>query len=808
MKSITFSIVTCLLALAPAAVRAVGRQLPLAGHGVRGTRSPDFSGKTITRIDIVVEGAPAGDTSEMRDAITIRAGEPYSTVGIHDSLYRLYDSGLVSAAKVEAAAEGGDGVAIKFLIRPQPRVDTILFQGNSVFAANELRAHLNKLDTGQRLTAGAVTRGATDLQGFYSTRGYYQANITSEVRLDRTGAHATVVYNINAGAVARISKFSVEAHGQKVDLTGIRNVLAKGAPFAEANVGEEVTRIKQVYLQHDFLAVQVNPTLAPDPAAGTVAIAINIDSGPLVKVNINGLQVKEKERRQIFPFYGQGGIDDFALEEGRRRLVDYAQQQGFFFAEVVKPDLPEMAASSVTLDYSVTPGRRYRLASLDIRGLSAIPPKTILDEMKSKPASLTNVLIPRRGVTSNEFLRQDGNLIAKRLRELGYRRSHVDVLRGVSPAGDDLIVTFTVSQGPRTYVDAVGIRGNNVLTAGQLGPQIPIQPGEPLVTSVINKAADQILTEYSALGYADAEVSPEVVDEDDMAGSDRVRVIYNIAEGPRVRILSVSTHGTAHIDKSRLEHDFYLFRAGDWLRNSKLQDTERILYDTNAFSSVTVHSDPAGRTPTGIEQRDVTVDLAEAKRFLLIYGFGYQSNNGNPTIPGLNFLHGLRGLAQLTDTDLMGKLYTGSIQLRVSEDEVLGQLSFENPRPFGYNWPTIVSAFARGLAEASFRTNRYTAVIQTQRRLSPNSILYFSYNFERITVLDLKLSSILEIERNSQPVRLGRVGPSFLRDTRDNAFDPTRGTLTTASFSVASVALGGNEQFVKGLVEHDRYYAI
>ena len=170
------------------------------------------------------------------------------------------------------------------------------------------------------------------------------------------------------------------------------------------------------------------------------------------------------------------------------------------------------------------------------------------------------------------------------------------------------------------------------------------------------------------------------------------------------------------------------------------------------------------------------MDLLEAKRFDLITGIGYQSNKGNLTVPGLDNLHGVRGLVQLTHINMLGKLYTGSMQLRVSETELFGQLSFQNPRPFGTKYPVLFSLFARRLAQRTFLSDRYTALLQAERRFSPDFIVYVAYTFERVSVYDLSPDlSLEEIQRNSQPIRLGRIGPRFARDKTNNRFDPTSG---------------------------------
>ncbi len=768
----------------------------------------DFLGRRVVRVNIEIEGAPGSSIGELQYLLDVSVNQDYSPVRIHDSLVRLHKSGLVSAARVEAEASGADGVALKFVVRPQARVNSVVFEGEPRLPAGVLRSRLNDLNPGNKLSPGAVSRGIAELQAFYSSRGYYQARVTADIRIDPTGTRATVVYIINAGQQARVSKYTIKIQGAQIDLSKPPPKIVEGQPFTQSLVGEEMERIRQRYLAENYLAVRVNNIVAPDTETNTVAVTITVESGPLVTVEVEGLkELDEKKKREILPFYTQGGIDDFTIEEGRRRLQEFAQQKGYFFAEVSKPEPPDLSVATATIKFVVEPGRRYKLSDIEIEGLTAIPSAELQSQMKSKVASFIPFFGLGRGVTSNDMLRQDSNLILKRMREIGYRRAQVEVLRSVSVTGEDLIITFNVEQGPRTYVEEVGIRGNNVLTTDQLNGDIDIAQDDPLITTEVTQTANKMTADYNMQGYAKAEVYSDLVNLGSFDGQERVRLLYNVAEGPRVRIRNVITRGTARTKPERLERDFYLFKEGDWLRNDQLQETERVLYDTDAFSSVQISSESVGRTANGIEEHDVTVNLVEAKSYLLIYGFGYQTSESDKTVPGLGSLNGIRGLVQLSNVNMFGKLYTGSTQVRVSQTELLGSISFQNPRPFGKNYPLLISLFARRLAEKTFNSDRYTAVIQTERRLSEQTIVYASYNFERISNYNIE-GDPEDIERNRQAVRLGRIGMSFARDTRNNAFDPSTGTFTVGSFYIASKIFGGNERFVKLLAEHNRYYPI
>jgi outer membrane protein insertion porin family len=769
----------------------------------------DFLGRRVTRVEVVIEGAPNSNVNEMRSLIDVTPDQDYSPVRIHDSLLRLYRSGLISGARVEGINDGASGVVVRFVVKPQARIENVVFEGAPIFPAGELRARLNQLDPGERLSVGAVTRGLGDLTAYYSARGYYQSKIAYDVRLDATSTRAVVVYNITPGEQARVSTYKLTVKGAEIDLSKVQPKIAEGQPFNQALVQEAMDHIKDAYLKQDYLAVRVAANTAPDANTNSVAVAINVESGPRVEIEVAGLEIDPKEKTKVLPFYTQGGVDEFTLEEGRRSLLDYAQRKGYFFAEVKRPDAPDLSNPAIKLIYTVDPGGRYKLSDIDIEGVDALPSQSLQDQMKSKEASPIP-FIRGRGFTSDDLLRQDANLISKRLRSLGYRKANVDVRRGVSLKGDKLIITFAVEQGPRTYVEDIGMRGNELMTTTELSQRLSIKPGDALVESVVTNDSDQLLSAYTNPGFASAEVVYDAVDLGRIDGQDRVRLIFNVTEGNRVRIRGITTRGTAVTNTSRLTRDFYLFKTGDWLRADQLQETERELYETNAFNSVTISSDAVGQTVNGIEERDVTVNVLESKRRDVVYGLGYQTNTSSTkTIPGLGFLGGVRGLTQLTHSNLFGRLYTGSTQIRASQNELFGQISFQNPRPFGMKLPALISFFARRLGEKDFRTDRYTANFQVEKRFSLDFIAYFSYYFERISIFDLPPDfSVEEIQRNAQPIRLSRIGPSFIHDKRDNKFDPAAGTQTLGSFFVAAAALGGNEQFVKLYIEHSRFYTI
>src|SRR5205085_5615667 len=78
------------------------------------------------------------------------------------------------------------------------------------------------------------------------------------------------------------------------------------------------------------------PKVERGPARDAIKIALKGSIGPKVNVKIEGYALSEKTQRTLLPVKREGSIDESAIEEGRRRLLNNLQEQGYFFADVAK----------------------------------------------------------------------------------------------------------------------------------------------------------------------------------------------------------------------------------------------------------------------------------------------------------------------------------------------------------------------------------------------------------------------------------------------------------------------------------------
>jgi len=807
------------LLVAPAGARAVARHAPDLSR---------YEGRTVETVELLMEEASAEEAAlaELRARLKIAAGQRFSAVLVRESLQALFETNRVADARVEATelagTSGPDGrprVALRFIIRPQVLVAAVEFEvgvteGTGI-TEDELRARVNLLEPGRRLTEQALRQNADAVQVYMRDRGFYRADVTYERQLDPTRTRATVLFRVTPGEPTRVEAFDIQIKG--FDPASVRPELAlqPGAVFTREALGADLARIRQAVIGTDHLAPRIDePDVRLNSAANRITVSLAGSVGPNVRVNVTGAEIDEKTQRQLLPVRREGTIEPSAIVEGERRLRNRLQEQGYFFAQVtatcaVDPPLAapppqtttlpagwaepstcellnpdELADSRVTITYDVARGRRFKLTDIRIEGTDRLLVEEVEDQLRSRTANLLGFipLLPYgRGYTSQEALERDRRTVEARMRDLGYRRALVEVRQGVTLEGESLIITFAVTEGPLTRVAGIETRGNQIYTAEQLGrarcPADPLPDDACLVEggaysrSRASADGERIRGHYIRNGYVGAEVTQSVVELPDAPNRDeRVRLVYNVAEAQKVFVNRILVMGVVHTNKDAVLRAIPL-REGEVLKGDELAESERILLNTtDAFRQVIIRTEPAGETRGGFERRDVIIDVEERKNITTDYIVGFSTDQG----PLFGF--------EARHANLFGELRQGALRSRFSRLQQLVRLEYFDPRfrrygersfaPLAasvqYQRDTSVTRFFRSTIDRGTNgiVQRFdeegNIVNEFGERVGEPSINRFTVNLETSRDLELELSpsgaqrkrSTLVLRYNYEDVRL------------------------------------------------------
>ena len=803
-----------------------------------------YEDRAIQNVNIVFEGADKSTSSAAQFQLILRGalGDRYSAVKVRDALEALYRTEDVVSASVEAAESGTTGVDLRFIVKRKTRAEKVTIDIGETDGKNiteqELLLRLNILNPGAAVSEQTLDENADLILDYLRERGYFNAKVTHAQQPQRVETQVAVTFNVVPGTQAKVEKFDLNIEGFEAAKTAEVSKklnLKPGEPYSREGLNKDVELIKNALRKENFLAPELQePRVVFDSEKNTISLALTGKVGATVNVSVETerKKISKKTQTKLLPVKREGTVDFAAIIEGERRLENYYQEQGYFFADVtpkcsVTPPFTEAEASTtendsqslcaalsgaeldkktVDVKYNVNLNRKLKLVDIRLEGTDklTIPDiKTVLESQEASALGFIPLFGYGRGYTSNQILERDRSTILSLMRELGFRDAKVSVRQGVSPNGTDLIITFVVAEGPPTLIADIQINGNKEISNATLNTELPNLIGKNFSRARARNGVKSLATFYSNEGFYDAKVNYSIVELPKAAdGTESVKIVYNVEnEGKRVYVKRILINGNDKTKNSAVLKTVTL-QPGKILRATDIFSSEQNLYATNAFSRVEIKVQPAGESADGKTRlSDVIVNVEEEKPRLITYGGGFSSDNG------------AFGNFDIRHYNLLGSLYQGGARVRIGKRQQLAQLDFVTPRflkdgktgdgvqrfspltfTAQYQRDSTVTRFFRstfdrgtfgivqrvdennkpiddfGNVTSNPTINRFTLSAETSRtiNLKTRSLLFVRYRFEDVRLFNIDSLLIKDLLTPDRRVRISGFGATFVRDTRED----------------------------------------
>ena len=797
-----------------------------------------YEDRQISNIEIAFEGADSDVSAAEQFRLLARGalGETYSAVKVREALQSLYETEQIVSASVVASENGQNGVNVRFIIKRKTKAERVNIQigaavGETV-TEQQLLLRLNLLNPGTSITDQTLRNNADLILEYLRDRGFFKAEVTYSQQPLSSETEVAVTFKVTPNAQARVENFAVNVTDFNPAKVRPKLKLKPGELFSREALMKDVETIRAALRAENFLAPELEePRVVYDSDKNAINIELNGKVGATVNVNVDAGEEKisDKTQTRLLSIKREGTLDYAAIIEGSRRLRNYYQEQGYFFAQVmpvcsVKPEFTEDESSATTnetetlcsvlsggdltdrvvdVTYRADLNRRLKLVDIRIEGTDKITAADVLTVLRSQEASLFGA-IPfiggyGRGYTSAELLEADRLTIKSILRELGYRRNEVTVRQGVALNGEDLIITFVVDEGIPTRIRDVKIEGSSAFSSATLQAKLPALTGKNFSRARARNGVRELSQFYSEEGFYDAKVNYSIVElpKDENATEEFVDVIYTIEnEGQKVFVNRILINGNERTDREAVLKAINL-RPDDVLRATDIFASEQNLYATDAFGLVEIKPRPAGEKADGSGRlTDILINLEEQKPQLITYGGGFSTD------------FGANGFFDIRHFNLFGKLQQGGANVRVSRLQQLVQLSYINPRflpdgknrfsPLTFNAQyqrdsTVTRFFRSTFDQGTFgivqrideegnpidefgrdtgapTINRLTFSAETSRTISRKnrSILFVRYRFEDVRLFNIESLLVRDLLRPDAKVRISGFGANFGLDTREN----------------------------------------
>ncbi|MGH9443905.1 MAG: POTRA domain-containing protein [Thermoanaerobaculia bacterium] len=727
------------------------------------------------------------DDPTVAKLIEVRAGEALDPDAVRRTIQNLSATERYSQIAVEQEPAEGGQVALTVHLFRAYRVGRIRFAGNPV-SAEELRRSLG-FAIGDPYGAAEMEEGVGRLKRLLGTEGFSEAEVAASAALDKTDFEAEITYRIRSGPTTRLTAplFDGDLAPFSADVFLRKMHWRTGTRYREEKARKSAQALQAYLLSQGRLKAEVRQ-IGVETRNHLAAPVFRVDVGPLVVLETRGVEEKRVRKDFLNLLKDQVFQEDLLIQyvDSLRRKY---QESGYRKA-TVDYSIEETPGKEVVV-LTVSRGAREWLEAVRVDGLRAFPEKTLRRLLLTRPRSLLH-----RGYLVDAVLEED------RAAVVGFYRSHGYTEVAVSPPqvapgkkAGALRLTLHVIEGIPTKVRQVRLDGVTHTDPADVQKLLRVRADRPYDDQQVDDDRASLVNYYRDRGWTHAAVEPRVDFSPDRS---EASVTYLVTEGAREFFGKTIVRGNTRTRTSRVEFPIR-WREGDPLSETKMLDAQRELSRTGVFQKVEIR--PAMPDPTTPE-RNVLVDITEARPLSLLYGLGYQYDDttGDQSpffILGAGY------------NNLFGSLRSISLESRFAPLTKRGRvlLNYRDPFLFGFDLPLTATVFYAREPISNIDIRRRGAFLEGNKQVLPRVRLGARLEFQRINVgsqSPLDLEKIQPFDRNISETTLG---VNVLYDNRDEIIDPHRGVFVSSflkyAFPVAS--LSADAKYLKGYAQVSAY---
>ena len=782
----------------------------VAGGVVQAQTAPPsaapLAGRRVTAIRIVDQSGEVLD--ENASGLPLRSNQPFTLEAERESLRQLYRTGRY-AEIVAQVTNRPEGLQLNFVVRRNFFINAVKVNGLREPPSDSVAVSSMRLGLGEPFRESDVPAALDRLKSALEDEGLYQAKVTYHLVPHPQTQQMDIVVDVVPGARASVGTINLvnQSAFSDAEIRDRLKLKPKTKVTSEA-LERSVQNSRKWLIGRGYLGARVSVVRGVyEPDTNQVALQASVFAQLKVRVQVLGTKISESTLRSLLPIYEEGAVDEDLLQEGRRNLRDYLQRQGYFDAEVDYTTSEDPAegqqGSTEVITYRAELASHHRLVGVAFSGNHYFPDDLLRSRIRIQPTAFASP-----GRFSSGQLTSDVASLTELYQSNGFRDVKVssDLMDNYKGHIGDLFVTFRVQEGLQTRIAKLTLEGNHALNNDELSSVIGSTAGQPYSDLNVAGDRDNALALYYDQGFPNAQFHATVDNLPAQPGEGpRVDLAYQIEEGQQIRVAQVLVGGYEHAHPSVIVREIQLHPGGP-LSESAVVETQRRLYNLGIFSRVAI----APQNPEGSDtSKTIDVLVDEARRYTIGYGLGLEAQRlGNasngPVAQPLYFSP--RGTVEFTKIDLTGRADSLSFKARASTLQGQALLTYSSSNHFIL--PTLsfqlTGTYVKMRDVQTFTSTRDEGSAQLTDRRSPFTTLLYRFVYRRVQASDLQVAPE-EIPLFSAPTQVSFFSFAWVRDRRDNAADPARGSLNTLDIDIASKAIGSAASFLRATYQNSTY---
>lgn len=270
-------------------------------------------------------------------------------------------------------------------------------------------------------------------------------------------------------------------------------------------------------------------------------------------------------------------LNQYSVEEGRRKIQDYYQSHGYPKTEVSILEGNKPTDAGVV--YVINEGQLERISSVEFVGNTIASGDRLKTQIESKAGYLWYFFA---GKVDREKIDADVEKLTAYYRGLGYFRARIGREIELDESGRWAKLRFVIDEGPRYIVRNVSLIGNKKFATDSLQADLNLKSGEYFNQAKMNRDVAKLKDTYGGEGhiFADVQADPRFLEE-----PGELDLVYRIQEGDVFRVgkIDVKIDGEFPHTRQSVVMNRISLRPGDILDVRELRRSEQRLKASQLF---------------------------------------------------------------------------------------------------------------------------------------------------------------------------------------------------------------------------------
>lgn len=474
------------------------------------------------------------------------------------------------------------------------------------------------------------------------------------------------------------------------------------------------------------------------------------------------------------------------VQQDVQRIAEVYRRSGRY-SVTVEPKVIQQPQNRVDLVFEIEEGTLTPVRTITFLGNRNYSDSTLRSVIQTKEYAFYRFL-STDDTYDPDRLSFDRELLRRFYLKAGYADFQVlSAVAELSPDRESFVVTFTIEEGDvYEFGESQFEIGLPRLTDDDLRPLVFTETGERYDSTLVDETVDAITDKLGTLGYAFADVRPQI-------NRDRenrlINIVYQIGEASKVFVERIDIQGNVRTLDRVIRREMRLVE-GDAFNTARLRRSERRIRNLGFFKSVSVQN-TEGSTPDATR---VTVEVEEQPTGEISFGIGYST------------VEAVIGDVGIRERNLLGRGQDLRFSVSGSASSTQFDIAFTEPYFLDRDVSAGFDLFRseREQEESSFDELRVGAVLRAGYELAPDLRQTLRYTVEQTEIKDIDEDASRFIRDQEGTTLISQFGQTLTYDKRDNSIDPRDGYITRLTTEIAGA--GGDERFFRISARGAYYY--